>query len=284
MYDPKNPNTAHSSPKDMFESNRTAWNEAMEYHSRARGQALQEGFEEPDYSVFDRDCDGVLLEKLASIDLAGKTIAQLPCNNGRELLSLARLGGAHEAVGFDISDAAIEEARVLAGRAKLNARFERTNILEIGEEYNARFDFIYISEGSLQWFPDLGEYFSVVGRLLKPGGKVLIFEMHPFAYFFETGFDAANPDFAALTPYFDKGPYNYKGGLDYVGGVEYEAAPCYWFMHKLSDILNAVTGNGMTVRSFDEYNLEMANNPQAQLLDKFPLSYILIAENYKYDN
>ncbi len=278
MYDSKNSHTSHKSPEDMFESNRTAWNEAMAYHSRARGEALQNGFENPDYSVFDRDCDGVLLDKLAGIDLAGKTIAQLPCNNGRELLSLARFGGAHEAVGFDISDAAIEEARVLSAKAKLNARFERTNILEIGDEYNKRFDFIYISEGSLQWFPDLGEYFSVVGRLLKSGGKVLIFEMHPFAYFFETGFDAANPDFAALTPYFDKGPYNYKGGLDYVGGVEYEAAPCYWFMHKLSDILNAVTGNGMTVRSFDEYNLEMANNPQARLLDKFPLSYILVAE------
>ena len=278
MYDSKNSQTAHKSPKDMFESNREAWNEAMEYHRRARGEALQKGFEEPGYSVFDRDCDGVLLDKLSGIDLTGKTIAQLPCNNGRELLSLARMAGAHEAVGFDISDAAIEEARALAARAKLNARFERTNILEIGDEYNKRFDFIYISEGSLQWFPDLGEYFSVVGRLLKPGGKVMIFEMHPFAYFFETGFDPANPDLDRLTPYFEKGPYSYKGGLDYVGGVEYEAAPCYWFMHKLSDILNAVTGNGMTVRSFDEYNLEMANNLQAQLLDKFPLSYILVAE------
>jgi SAM-dependent methyltransferase len=270
--------TTHYPPEDMFESNRAAWNEAMEYHRRARGEALRKGFEKPDYSVFDRDCDGVLLDKLAAIDLTGKTIAQLPCNNGRELLSLARLGNAHEAVGFDISDAAIEEARALAEKAKLNVRFERINILEIGDEYNKRFDFIYISEGSLQWFPDLGEYFSVVGRLLKPGGKVLIFEMHPFAYFFETGFDAANPDLDRLTPYFDKGPYNYKRGLDYVGGIEYKAKPCYWFMHKLSDILNAFTGNGMAVRSFDEYNLEMANNPQARLLDKFPLSYILVAE------
>ncbi len=279
MNDPENSRTAHRRPEDIFESNRTAWNEAMEYHRRARGEALRAGFKDPAYTVFDRDCDGVLFDKLTSIDLAGKTIAQLPCNNGRELLSLARLGNAREAVGFDISDAAIEEARALAERAKLNTRFERTNILEIGDEYNARFDFIYISEGSLQWFPDLDEYFSVVGRLLKPGGTVLIFEMHPFAYFFETGFDPANPDLDRLTPYFDKGPYNYKGGLDYVGGIEYEAAPCYWFMHKLSDILNALIGNGMVIKSFDEYNLEMSNNPQARLLDKFPLSYIFVAEN-----
>jgi SAM-dependent methyltransferase len=269
---------------DPFESNRAAWNEAMGYHREARGCVLLAGFEDPAYSVFDRDCDGVLLEKLRDIDLKGKTIAQLPCNNGRELLSLARLGGAREAVGFDISDEAIEEARALAriadahaGAVKPNVHFERLNILNIGEEYSGRFDFIYISEGSLQWFPDLDAYFSVVGRLLKPGGTALIFEMHPFAYFFETGFDPAHPDFDRLTPYFDKGPHTYKTGLDYVGGVDYAGEPCFWFMHTLSDILNAVAGNGMTVRSFDEYNLEMANNPRTVLLNKFPLSYILIA-------
>lgn len=262
---------------DLFESNRQAWNQAMEYHRQARGNALLAGFEDPQYSVFDRDCDRVLLEKLHAIPLSGMSIAQLPCNNGRELLSLLKFG-AREATGFDISDRAIEEAERLARTANANATFERVNILDIGPEYNERFDFIYISEGSLQWFPDLDDYFSVVSRLLKRGGRVLIFEMHPFAYFFETGFDPENPDMNALTPYFDKGPYDYKEGLDYVGGVRYDAEPCFWFMHRISDILNAVTGSGIKIQTFDEYNLEMANNPSAAFFDKFPLSYILVGE------
>ena len=99
--------------------------------------------------------------------------------------------------------------------------------------------------------------------------------MHPFAYYFENGFDTENPCIDALTPYFEKGPYNYQDGLDYVGGVRYEAKSCYWFMHKLSDILNAVIRNGIALREFEEYNLEMANNAAAQIFDKFPLSYIL---------
>lgn len=57
--------------------------------------------------------------------------------------------GAKEAVGFDISDAAILEAEQLTEIAKLNARFIRTNALEVDVKYNDYFDFILISQGSL---------------------------------------------------------------------------------------------------------------------------------------
>ncbi|WP_429973585.1 hypothetical protein [Enterococcus sp. AZ163] len=57
-------------------------------------------------------------------------IGQLPCNNERKLLSLMKLG-AQKAVGFDISDNAIQEAKHLAEIAKVDAIFERMNILDI---------------------------------------------------------------------------------------------------------------------------------------------------------
>jgi len=253
----------------IFERNRAAWNEALEYHQRARNNALQAGFEDPAFSTLDRDCDGILMGMLDKLDLRGKAIAQLPCNNGRELLSLMRLLGADQAVGFDISDAAIEEARQLAAIAKLNAKFERVNLLELGGEYDNRFDFIYISEGSLQWFPDLDEYFSVVSRLLKPDGQILVFEIHPFAYV--NGKLKQDPNYA--TSYFVKGPYSYADGLDYVGGVSYEAKECCWFMHKMSDILGAIRRSGIELLEFDEYGMEMANDPMFQGEDRYPLSY-----------
>jgi len=253
----------------LFDHNRAAWNEALSYHQKARGDFLRAGFAQPGFSVFDRDCDGILLQKLSEIDFAGKSIAQLPCNNGRELLSVQQLG-AKEAFGFDISDAAIVQAQQLAEISDLNATFERLNILELDHRFDARFDFIYISEGSLQWFPDLDDYFAIVSRLLKPGGQLLIFEIHPIAYLF----DDANE----TTAYFNKGPYTYETGLDYVGGEEYEATECHWFLHKISDIVNAVLRCGIAIRSFDEYNLEMANSESAKEMEKFPLSYLLMGE------
>ena len=259
---------------NIFESNRAAWNQALAYHQKARKNFLQAGFKSPDFTTLNRDCDDVLFDKLNRIDLKGKTISQMPCNNGRELLSLMKLG-ATEAIGFDLSDAAVLEAEQLAEIANLNARFERTNILEIGDQYNGYFDFIYVSEGSLQWFPGLNEYFSVVSRLLKQNGSLLVFEIHPFAYFFENGFNLEKQDLSDAVSYFEKGPYNYKDGLDYVGGVKYEAKECFWFMHKMSDILTAILHSGIEIVEFNEYNVEMANNPEAERYHNFPLSYIL---------
>ncbi|MCL2115722.1 MAG: class I SAM-dependent methyltransferase [Methanobrevibacter sp.] len=263
--------------KTVSESNRDAWNQALKYHQKARNNSLQIGFKNPKFTTLNRDCDEILINKIKNIGLSVKTIAQMPCNNGRELLSLMQFG-VKEAIGFDISDIAISEARELAEISKLNVKFERVDILEIDDKYNSYFDFIYISEGSLQWFPDLNDYFAVVSRLLKKKGKLLIFEIHPFAYFFENGFDIEKGNFEKLTSYFEKSPYNYKDGLDYVGGVEYEAKECYWFMHKISDIINAILQNDIEIQEFDEYNMEMANNDSIKFLDKFPLSYIIVGQ------
>jgi SAM-dependent methyltransferase len=261
----------------VSESNRAAWNQALKYHQKARNNSLQIGFKNPKFTTLNRDCDEILINEIKNINLTGKTISQMPCNNGRELLSLMHFG-AKEGLGFDISDLAIREARQLTEISKLNVKFERVDILEIDETYNHYFDFIYVSEGSLQWFPDLNDYFSVASRLLKKDGKILIFEIHPFAYFFENGFDPKKQNFEKMTSYFKKGSYNYNDGLDYVGGVKYEAKKCYWFMHKISDILNAILQNKIEIQKFSEYNMEMANNDSIKFLDKFPLSYILVGE------
>jgi SAM-dependent methyltransferase len=264
------------------EKNRTAWNEASTYHQKARNNSLQEGFKNPDFSAFDRDCDAVLIEKLNEIKLKGKTVAQLPCNNGRELLSLVKMG-AKKGVGFDISDIVISEAKELAAISKLNVDFYRTNILDIDDAFNSSIDFIYISEGSLQWFSSLTDYFKVISKLLKPAGKALIYEIHPFAYFFEPSNDSGEkPTLDNFLSYFENGPYSYKNGMDYVGQTNYQAKECCWYMHKFSDIVNALICNGLEIEKIDEYNMEMANNEGIKNMEKFPLSYIMIIKK-KHD-
>ena len=238
----------------MYEKNREAWNEAMVYHQNARKKSLQEGFKNQKFSTFDRDCDDILIEKLNKIDFTDKVVAQLPCNNGRELLSLIKFG-AKKGIGFDISDTAILEANELRTISNLNVEFHRINILEIDDTFNGSIDFIYISEGSLQWFPSLKDYFKIVSKLLKPDGKILIYEIHPFAYFFEPANDSGvEPTFDNFLSYFEKGPYAYKNGMDYVGETAYDAKECCWYMHKISDIINAIICNGLEIEHIDEYN------------------------------
>lgn len=123
---------------------------------------------------------------------------------------------------------------------------------------------------------DLIHYFKIVSKLLKPNGKVLIYEIHPFAYFFEPSNDLGKePTLDNFLSYFKKGAYSYKNGLDYVGGEAYQAKECNWYMHKISDILNAIVCNGLEIERTEEYNLEMANNEDVKNIEKFPLSYIM---------
>jgi SAM-dependent methyltransferase len=257
--------------KEILEKNREAWNEALLYHQKARNNSLQNGFKNPDFTTLNRDCDDLLIKNLEKIDLRNKIIAQLPCNNGRELLSLMKFG-AKKGFGFDISDVAISEANDLSKISGLNAEFTRINILDIDDSLNNTIDFIYISEGSLQWFSSLKDYFKIISKLLKQNGKLLIYEMHPFAYFFETEKEISLDNFLS---YFEKGPYSCKNGLDYVGETKYEAKECCWFFHKISEIVNAITQNDIEIETFEEYNMEMANNNRIKNVDKFPLSYIM---------
>jgi 2-polyprenyl-3-methyl-5-hydroxy-6-metoxy-1,4-benzoquinol methylase len=265
--------------KNIFESNRTAWNQALEYHQKAQKDYYKIGFENPDFTTFNSDYDKIVLEKLCNIDFKSKVISQMQCRNGSDLISLMKLG-AGEAVGFDISDTAISEAEQLAEISKLNVKFIRTNILEIDDKYNNYFDFIFITEGSLQWFPDLNDYFKAVSKLLKKDGQIFISEMHPFVYFFENDFDFKKQNFDKLPSYFSVEPYNYETGIDYIGGTEYESTECFWFMHKISDIITALIKNGIDIQSFDEYDIGNTSYETEELLGKFPLSYIIIGEKY----
>lgn len=76
--------------KNIFESNRAAWNQTSAYHQKARNHSLHTGFQDPEFSTFKRERDSVVNERLKQMGFSGKTIAHIPCNNGRELLSLMR--------------------------------------------------------------------------------------------------------------------------------------------------------------------------------------------------
>ncbi len=75
--------------------------------------------------------------QLGRIGVAGKAVGQLCCNNGRELLSVVKIG-ARSGVGFDLAENFIAEAptrRETGG----NARFVCTDITQITPEFAGAF-------------------------------------------------------------------------------------------------------------------------------------------------
>lgn len=84
--------------------------------------------------------------------------------------------------------------------------------------------------------------------------------------------------FWKLTSYFKTGANNYPTGLDYFGDVEYESSECFWFMHKMSDIVTAILRNGIEIEDFEEYEFDLDGSPNTEVLDKFPFSYLITAK------
>ena len=94
------------------------------------------------------------------------------CGRGHDVRYLAARG--YDAVGFDFSTAAIDEARGLARDAPGSARFERRDIFSLPRDYRGAFDgvweytcFCAIEPGRRR------EYVDAVEAIVKPGGWLL---------------------------------------------------------------------------------------------------------------
>ena len=259
--------------RDYIDANRRAWNQVAPIHARANLERLLRGFAQPGFSVL----DAVETAKLAEIGVAGKAVAQLACNNGRELLSIKNLG-AGRCVGFDIAEEFISQAQELNALAGLDCEFVATSIYDIPERYNQAFDLVYVTIGVLSWLPDLNTFWGVVARLLRPQGKVMIYEMHPFTNMLDLPEQTSTPLQISLS-YFNPDVTEDKDGLDYYSGTSYDALPNYWFAHTLSDILMGMVNNGMALVSFEEYahDISAVFKPLEQY-GKVPLCYILVGE------
>ena len=109
-------------------------------------------------------------------DVSGRRVLQLACSFGDEVLSWANLGAT--AIGVDISDVAIETARVRAARAGIEVDLRRADMFELPADLR-ELDLIYLSWGVLCWVPDLTAYAEILARRLRGGGAVLICDHHP---------------------------------------------------------------------------------------------------------
>jgi len=262
------------SGEEYREANRKAWNQTAPYHRADEQYArLLAGFRDPACSCLDAVATGLL----DGIGVAGRDVAQLCCNNGRELISVRRRGAAR-CVGFDAAGAFLEQARELAAIAEADCEFVETDIYRVPAAFDGAFDLAYITVGVLGWMPDLDGFFRVAGRLLRPGGRFLAYEQHPILDMFEPE-RAGNP-YEPVVSYFETKALGEDASLDYYGNAEYAAETSYWFMHPLGEVVTACLNQGFALEHLREYphNASSNNfNVYEGRTAQFPLSYSLIA-------
>ena len=259
--------------KDYTNANKAAWDQASAIHEDANFADLIEGFKSPGYSTLDTTAS----EIFEHLVVKSKDVAQLCCNNGRELLSIKNMG-ARRCCGFDISEKFINQAQRLAQVSGQDCEFIATDIYDILPCYDHSFDVVFTTIGVLGWMPDLGRFFNVVRRILRQHGWLFVYEMHPFLDVFEPD-DQAKPPLPVYS-YFKKDPWVDTSGLDYFSGKNYPSVPTYYFHHTLSEIFNCCLENNLEIRSFKEYphDISMVYAHLEKQETELPMCFTLTAQ------
>ncbi len=258
-------------PSDAISANQAAWDEAAPRFKERMHAFLLERFKQQGFSTL----QGARLHVIQSLKIKGKAVAQLCCNNGRELLSIKNLG-AGTCVGFDISKSLIEQGRELAEAGGIDCELVATDIHHIPDRYDGKFDVVLVTAGSLRWMPNLNSFVGVAMRLLKPGGRLFINEMHPMLDAF------AKDEKGGVKwerPYFHTDPIVSHQGIAYMGVESFEAQPHVWYHHKLSDVVSSVLDHNMELRLLDELreNISGSYDYLVPSGTRPPFSYVLVA-------
>jgi SAM-dependent methyltransferase len=233
-----------------FEANKKLWNKRTAVHKESSFY---------DIAGFKKGKDVLTPIELAEVgDVKGKKLLHLQCHFGMDSLNWARKGA--EVTGVDLSDEAIKEARLLNKDMGLEAAFVCCNVYDLhpqqlspvqesplGAPSKASFDIIFCSYGVVGWLPDLDKWAEIIAYYLKPGGFFYLAEFHPVIWMF-------NDDFTELKYCYEKrdvietemqGTYT-----DLAADIKVKE---YGWNHSISEVLNALIGQGLEINSFNEY-------------------------------
>ena len=223
---------------DFFATNRSLWNGWTAIHTRSAFY---------DVDAFRRGrstLNAIELEALGAV--AGRSLLHLQCHFGMDTLSWARLGA--RVTGVDLSDAAVAQARALAGETGIPAEFVAANVYDVPRVLGREFDIVFTSYGVLAWLPDLPRWGEVVARSLRPGWRFFIVEFHPFAS------ALADDGETVAYPYFHTPePLRLEARGSYADPDAPFTHPAFEWTHSLADVVNALLGAGLTIEHVHEF-------------------------------
>jgi SAM-dependent methyltransferase len=183
-------------------------------------------------------------------DISGKSVIHLQCNTGADTILLARKGA--NVTGVDLVPDNIFYAKKLSQELGVNnIDFFESDIMELMENHNKKYDMVFTSEGVLCWLPDLNKWAETIKHLLKENGIFYILDSHPFYMAFDEN-ELRENNLKVKYPYFLR---ETEHG-EWIGGYASEgksAKTCEW-MYRVSDIINSLAKAGLTIECFNEYD------------------------------
>ena len=231
--------------KDYSRQNKAAWEfDAYDFWVKTAGTPSERAREDV------ADPVGMLRRYAKYFDkYEGVRIANICGSCGKKAIPLALLGA--DVTIFDISEDNKRYACETAEAANVLIHFEVCDILEIDlSKYKAYFDVAFMEGGVLHYFHDIDEFMKIMYALLKPGGKMICSDFHPFNKIQDSlGLEQPTMSYFATE--------TFEGEMAharfYEEDVRRRMPKCIYRKYTVSEILNSILQNGFTLKRFDEH-------------------------------
>ncbi len=224
--------------KNYLDINKNGWNKRTEMHLDTAFYDM-DGFVKGKSSLMD-------IELALLGDVKNQTILHLQCHFGQDSLSLARMGA--KVTGLDLSNKAIEEAKILNQKLGLDANFVCADVYSAREVLTSTYDRVFTTYGVLGWLPDLNKWAEIVAASLNKGGELILVEFHPVMWMFDDDVE------------YLKYKYRNSGALEeseigsYADKESKESIDFVFWNHGLSDTIQALISHGLNITHFSEYD------------------------------
>lgn len=176
--------------ENYLEINKNSWNSKVDTHLKS------------DFYFVDEFLNGrtslnsIELELLG--DIKDKSILHLQCHFGQDSISLSRMGA--KVTGIDLSDKAIEAAKDLVKKTGTDTQFICTDLYNLPNVLDRKFDVVFTSYGTIGWLPDLNKWAKIISHFLKPNGKFIMAEFHPVVWMFDDDFEVVKYNYFNEAP------------------------------------------------------------------------------------
>ena len=217
--------------------------------------------------------------------LSSKRVVHLQCNVGADTVLLAR--EAQWVTGVDFVPENVRYAEKLASDLGCtNVGFVESDVNGLLDVHGDTYDVVFTSEGFWAGCP-IWQQAKTVSGLLNESGYLYLFDSHPFSLMFDE--DGLSDDrYEIRYPYFGSAPDVEDAIGGYASDVK-RGVQAYFWMHTISDIVNALIDAGMRIESINEYpesffdagsmrrsdKVGLYEYPHNQ--DRYPLSFSLRA-------
>ena len=179
----------------------------------------------------------------------GVRVANICGSCGKKAIPLALLGA--DVTVFDISEENKRYAMETAQAANVKIDYEVCDILDIDlSRYKEYFDVAFMEGGILHYFHNIDEFMKMMNDILKPGGKLICSDFHPFTKILDT-LNLERPTMSYFSTEIYEGEMAHARFYD--DEIRKSFPKCQYRRYTISEILNSMINNGFCLRQFDEH-------------------------------